>query len=604
MTETFRAIVIGGGVVSCSVLYHLAKRGWTDVCLLERDVLTCGSTWHAAGGFHALNADPNVAKLQQYTINLYPELEEISGISCGLHLSGGVQLAKTEARMDALRQTVARGRDMGMELVLVTPKWTAEHFPIMDPRQFIGVLFDPIEGHLDPSGTTHAYARSARKLGATVREHMKVEVLSRGPDGWIVTTDQGECRAEHVVNAGGLWAREVGRMVGLELPVLAMEHHYLLTEDIPEIAAYRAKHGKQVLHIIDFEGKNYTRQERGGVLLGTYEQAATPWSPKSTPWNFRQELLQPDLDRLAPSLETAFRHFPGLADAGIRATINGLFTFAPDANPLVGPHRGLPGFWSACAVMAGFSQGGGVGLTLSNWMVDGDPGFDVRGMDVARYGGWATRPYANAKVRETYSRRFRIRFPNEELPAARPLRTTPIHDRLLRLGAVMGDALGLETPLWFAPPGVEDAHSWRRSVDLPHVASEVRAVREAVGIMEIPGDCRIEVAGPGAEPFLDRILAGHLPAPDRVTFCPMLNPRGKLIGDLTVMREAPPSSSPLPARRRSTTSATSPPTSPRASPCAPWRRAAAWRWPAPTPARCSSGSPTTTSLPPPRPSSA
>ena len=375
MTEHYRAIVVGGGVVGCSVLYHLAKKGWTDVCLLERDVLTCGSPWHAAGGFHTLNGDPNVAKLQQYTVGLYKEIEELSGLSCGLHLTGGVQLAKTKDRMDALKQAVAKGRYMGMdELELVSPEWTAERFPIMDPKQFLGGMWDPIEGHLDPSGTTQAYAKSARILGAKVREHVKVEAIERRVNGtsqWVLTTDQGVFTCDHVVNAGGLWAREVGRMVGLELPVLAMEHHYLLTEAVPEVLEYNKETGQEIIHVIDFEGEIYSRQERDGVLLGTYERAATPWSPKNTPWDFKAELLQPDFDRIAPSLAVGFRHFPAIENVGIRQAINGPFTFAPDGNPLVGPVRGLPGYWCACAVMAGFSQGGGVGLALSNWMVVG-----------------------------------------------------------------------------------------------------------------------------------------------------------------------------------------------------------------------------------------
>ncbi|MGM0584432.1 MAG: GcvT family protein [Pseudomonadota bacterium] len=539
MTGHYRAIVIGGGVVGCSVLYHLAKRGWTDVALLERDVLTCGSTWHAAGGFHTLNGDPNVAKLQQYTVELYKEIEALSGLSCGLHLTGGVQLAKTPDRMDALRQAVARGRCMGMELELVSPEWAAERFPVMDPSQFLGGLYDPIEGHLDPSGTTHAYARSARKLGATIREHTKVESLTPTPEGWRVTTDQGDFTCEHIVNAGGLWAREVGRMVGLELPVLAMEHHYLLTETVPEVVEHNERTGEEVIHVIDFEGEIYTRQERDGLLVGAYEQAATPWAPKETPWHFRQELLQPDFDRIAPSLEVAFRHFPALENVGIRQAINGPFTFAPDGNPLVGPVRGLPGFWCACAVMAGFSQGGGVGLALSNWMVDGDPGFDVWGMDVARFGDWATLIYTNEKVRENYARRFRIRYPNEELPAARPCRTTPIHDRLIEAGAVMGDSWGLETPLWFAPEGVEDALSWRRSTDFDHVGAEARAVREGVGLADISGFSKFEITGPEAEPFLDRLLAARVPREGRMTLAPMLNDRGKLIGDFTLAKLRP-----------------------------------------------------------------
>ena len=535
MSNQFRAIVIGGGVVGCSVLYHLTKKGWKDVALLERDVLTCGSSWHAAGGFHTLNGDPNVAKLQQYTVNLYKEIEEISGQSCGLHLTGGVQLAKTKERMESLYMAEARGRYMGMELEIVTPQFAKELYPLIDDKEFIGGLWDPIEGHLDPSGTTHAYAKSARIGGATIIEGCKVEDIHQRDDKmWVLTTSKGEYLAENIVNAGGLWAREVGRMVGLELPLLAMEHHYLLTEEIPEVVEYNKATGKELIHIIDFEGEIYTRQERTGILLGTYERAATPWMPTDTPWDFGSELLQPDFDRIGPSLEVAFRHFPPVEKVGIREAINGPFTFAPDGNPLVGPVRGLQGFWSACAVMAGFSQGGGVGLALSNWMVDGDPGFDVWGMDIARFGDFATLSFTNEKVRENYSRRFRIRFPNEELPAARPLRTTPLYDTHRALGGQMGAAYGLETPLWYAPDGVEEEFSWRRSTDFDHVGAEVKAVREGVGILDISGFAKFSVTGPNARPWLDKIFACKLPRPGRMALAPMLNENGKVIGDFTV----------------------------------------------------------------------
>jgi dimethylglycine dehydrogenase len=324
-------------------------------------------------------------------------------------------------------------------------------------------------------------------------------------------------------------------MVGLELPVLAMEHQYLITEDLPEFAGQ-----KDQLHCIDFEGEIYMRQERGGMLLGTYERACVPWSPRTTPWDFGQDLLPNDLERIAPSLEVAFEHFPRLASAGIRKVVNGPFTFAPDGNPLLGPVRGLSNYWVACGVMAGFSQGGGVGLALSHWMVHGDPGADIWGMDVARYGDWATPAYTNAKVRENYSRRFRIRFPNEELDAARPLRTTPIYERLQSENAVFGEYCALEHPLWFAPKGTA-AHeivSFRRSNAHAAVGEECRAVREAVGLLEISNYGKFEVSGPAAKAWLSSILSNRVPAVGRITLAPMLNERGLLIGDFTLCRPA------------------------------------------------------------------
>ncbi|OBQ80184.1 FAD-dependent oxidoreductase [Mesorhizobium sp. WSM3873] len=539
MKSHVKAVVIGGGVVGCSVLYHLAKAGWTDIMLIERSELTSGSSWHAAGGFHTLNGDPNVAKLQAYTVQLYKEIEELSGQSCSLHLTGGVMMADTPERMDFLRLAHAKGRYLGMDTELITPSEAKAMFPLMDEKNFVGAMWDPVEGHLDPSGTTHAYAKAARKLGAEIVLRNRVVELTQEADGtWNVVTEQGTVKAEHVVNCGGLWAREIGRMVGVELPVLAMEHMYLLTEPMPEVEEFNRSTGREMIGVLDFKGEIYTRQERNGILLGTYEKACKPWSPVNTPWDFGHELLPPDIDRIAPSLEIGFKHFPGIEKAGIKQIINGPFTFALDGNPLVGPVQGLTNFWCACAVMAGFSQGGGVGLALSNWMVHGDPGFDVWGMDVARFGEWATLRYTNAKVRENYSRRFSIRFPNEELPAARPAQTTPLYDTMLANNAVMGDSWGLETPLWFAPKGTEpkDIVSFHRSNDFGPIGEEVRATRERVGVTEIANFAKYEVSGPGAEDFLNRLMTNRMPKTGRIVLTPMVNEFGRLIGDFTIAK--------------------------------------------------------------------
>jgi dimethylglycine dehydrogenase len=539
MKKSARVVVIGGGVVGCSVLYHLTKAGWKDVVLVERDILTSGSTWHAAGGFHTLNGDPNVAKLQGYTIALYDELEKISGQSCGLHRSGGLFLADTKERMDWLKMAHARARYLNLETELLTLSEAKKLNPLFDETQFYGAMLDAADGNLDPEGTTHAYAKSARIGGAEIYQGTRVQELKQRRDhSWDVITDKGNIHAEHVVNCGGLWAREVGRMVGIEMPVLAMEHMYLVTEDIPEVAAFNKEHGKEVTHIIDFKSEIYMRQERSGLVLGTYEQDCRPWQPKQTPWEFGRELLQPDLDRISPNLELGYKHFPVLAKAGIKKVINGPFTFTPDGNPLVGPVPYVKNFWCACGVMAGFSQGGGVGLALSQWMVNGDPGFDVWGMDVARFGDWATRSYTNEKVRENYSKRFSIRFPNEELPAARPQQTTPLYDVLMSKGAVMGDSWAMETPLWYAPKGVEpkDIVSWHRSNDFPHVKAEVIGTRNHVGVTEIANFAKYRIMGPEAAAFLSRMMTNKMPKTGRIVLTPMLNQNGKLIGDFTIAK--------------------------------------------------------------------
>ena len=426
MKSHAKAVVIGGGVVGCSVLYHLAKAGWTDIMLIERSELTSGSSWHAAGGFHTLNGDPNVAKLQAYTVQLYREIEELSGQSCSLHLTGGVMMADTPERMDFLRLAHAKGRYLGMDTELITPSEAKAMFPLMDETNFVGAMWDPVEGHLDPSGTTHRLRQGRQEA----RRRDRAAQPRRRADAGGRRHLERRYRARH---GQGRACRQLRRPVGArDRPhgrrrAAAAGHGAYVPSDRADAG------GRGIQQVdrprddrrLDFKGEIYTRQERNGILLGTYEKACKPWSPVNTPWDFGHELLQPDIDRIAPSLEIGFKHFPGIEKAGIKQIINGPFTFALDGNPLVGPVQGLTNFWCACAVMAGFSQGGGVGLALSNWMVHGDPGFDVWGMDVARFGEWATLRYTNAKVRENYSRRFSIRFPNEELPAARPAQTTP-----------------------------------------------------------------------------------------------------------------------------------------------------------------------------------
>jgi len=533
MKTTSRVVVIGGGVVGCSVLYHLTKLGWSDVMLLERAELTSGSTWHAAGGFHTLNGDTNMAALQGYTIRLYRELEEITGLSCGLHHVGGVTLADTPERFDMLRAERAKHRYMGLETEIVGPEQIREIAPITNTDGILGALYDPLDGHLDPSGTTHAYAKAARMGGAEIVTHCHVSATTqRADDTWDVVTTKGTIHAEHVVNAAGLWAREVGAMAGVYLPLHPMEHQYLVTDTVPEIASRETEHP----HVMDPAGESYLRQEGKGLCIGFYEQAARPWAVEGTSFDFGQELLPDDFDKIADSVAFAYRRFPALERAGIKSVIHGPFTFAPDGNPLVGPIPGLRGYWSACGVMAGFSQGGGVGLMLAQWMVEGECERDVSAMDVARFGDWISPGYTLPKVIENYQKRFSVSYPNEELPAARPNRTTPMHDIFDGMGAIWGQQYGLEVVNYFAE-GDEprfETPSFRRSNAFEATAREVRAVREAVGINEVHNFGKYRVTGPGARAWLDRIMAGRIPAPGRLSLTPMLSPRGRLLGDFTV----------------------------------------------------------------------
>jgi len=533
MKDSARVVVIGGGVVGASVLYHLARIGWSDALLIEKSELTSGSTWHAAGGMHTFNGEANISRLQKYTIDLYREIERVSGQSCGLHPNGGLMLAANQGELDSLRLICSRARYLGMETEMISLERALEYNPLIDPSHFIGALWRADGGHCDPSGTTHAYAKAARQLGASVARFTRVLSLAQRRDGsWDVVTDKGTVHAEHVVNCAGLWAREVGRMAGVELPLLAMEHHYLITEDLPELKG----RAREVVNTTDYAGEIYVRQERGGALIGTYEAHGIVWSPVKTPDDFSMQLLPEDFERLAPYFEVGFKHFPALGRVGIRKAVNGPFTFAPDGNPLVGPVRGLKNYWVACAVMAGFSQGGGIGLVLSRWMAENDPGQDIISMDVARFGAFATPKYTSIKVPENYSRRFRLAYPNEELPAARPLRRSPIYDRLKAAGACMGANYGLENALWFAPSGTEPAETptYRRSEAFPIVRAECQAVRSAVGLYETTNYGKYEVTGRGARAWLDRVFAARIPKPGRLGLAPMLNPAGRIVGDLTI----------------------------------------------------------------------
>ncbi|WP_271946682.1 GcvT family protein [Ruegeria faecimaris] len=536
MKTTTQVAVIGGGVVGCSVLYHLTKLGWSDVMLLERSELTSGSTWHAAGGFHTLNGDTNMAALQGYTIRLYKELEEITGMSCGLHHVGGITLADDRDRFDMLLAERAKHRFMGLETEIVGPEEIRKIAPITNTDGIIGALYDPLDGHLDPSGTTHAYAKAARMGGATIETHCMVHETNQRPDGtWDVVTNKGTIHAEHVVNAGGLWAREVGAMAGVYFPLHPMEHQYLVTDSIPQIEALIDAGGEHP-HVMDPAGESYLRQEGRGLCIGFYEQTCRPWAVDGTSWDFGHELLPDDFDKITESIEFAYRRFPVLAEAGVKSVIHGPFTFAPDGNPLVGPVPGLRNYWSACGVMAGFSQGGGVGLTLAQWMIEGEPERDVFAMDVARFGDWISPGYTRPKVIENYQKRFSVSYPNEELPAARPARTTPMYDIFTDLGAVWGQQYGLEVPNYFAQgdePGYETP-SFRRSNAFDATGREVRAVRSGVGINEVHNFGKYRIAGPAARDWLDRIMAGRIPKPGRVSLTPMLSPKGKLIGDFTV----------------------------------------------------------------------
>ena len=531
-----KVVIIGGGVVGCSILFHLAKFGWKDTVLLERSELTSGSSWHAAGQIHTISSDPNISRMQGYTIKLYKEIEATSGHDIGMHATGGFYLASNQVWFDYLKRERSKARTMGLDQEFISVEEVARRHPLIDPSHYLAALWDPLDGDIDPSGVVYAYAKAARVHGAKYHTHTPVLSTRQRSDGsWDVATPRGVINAEIVVNAAGLWAREAGQMAGVHLPVQPMEHHYLITETIPAIAE-RMQSGERLPAGIDYEANIYFRQERNGMLLGTYEPRSTPWKVAGTPADFGHELLPPDLDRIADRLALAFERIPALADVGIKTVVNGPFTFGPDGNPMIGPVPGMTNYWAAVGVMAGFCQAGGVGLCLAEWMIDGAPSIDVWAMDIARFGNFATPDWGTVKSSENYERRFVMTFPNETLPKGRRQKTTSLYDRFVDRGAVMGTSFGLEHALWFAD-GRDDAHeepSFARNRSHDYVGREVRAVRTGVGAIEIANFGKHELKGPDARQLLGRLLAGHLPKPGRVALSPMLLPNGKLYGDLTV----------------------------------------------------------------------
>ena len=532
MKSHYRVVVIGGGVVGASIIYHLAKMGWSDVALIERSVLTAGSSWHAAGGVHALNADPNISALQAYTIDLLGKIEEESGQSVGMHMTGGLTLAGTPDRWEWLQSAYRVYQSIGIEDVrLVTAEEAGAMCPVLSTDGILGGLWADREGYVDTTGTVLAYAGAAKKNGATVIEHNRVLELHQTSEGWDVVTEKGTISCEHVVNAAGLWAKQVGRMAGIELPVSPLSHHYLLTETIPEIAEL----DHELPLVVDLEGFTYMRQDQKGMLLGIYEINHQHWMMDGAPWDYGIELLQEDVDRIENELTMGFERYPVLQNAGVRNWVNGAFTFSPDGNPLVGPVPGKRNYWSACAVMAGFLQGGGVGKSLAEWMIHGEPEADVYGMDVARYGPFAeNKEYIKQTTGQFYSRRFVMTYPNEQLPAGRPLKMAPAYSDMTAAGARWGNSWDLEVPLYFAPDGFEEAPSLRRSNAFDIVAAECKAVREKVGLLDITGFSRFEVTGPNAEAWLNSVFATKLPARGRARLAVALGGDGRLKGDLTL----------------------------------------------------------------------
>ncbi|MGE4247565.1 MAG: FAD-dependent oxidoreductase [Parvibaculaceae bacterium] len=535
MKSQARVVVIGGGVVGCSVAYHLAKAGWNDCVLLERKELTSGSSWHAAGSLFTLTAPSSVATLQKYTRELYPKLEAESGQPIGYHQTGGYTLARSDEEMKKLRILMSRCLRNGIESEFHSLEEARRRTPILNTDGLKGALWEPGKGHVDPASVTQAYAKAARQMGVGVHRETPVTATRLLPSGeWDVETPQGTIRCQYIVNAAGLWAREVAALADIRLPLVPVEHHYLVTETIPEIAAMET----QVPTLGDGEANWYLRQEGKGLLLGAYETPCIHWAVDRTPADFGHELLPDDVSRMDENFADAVERVPSLGRAGIKRVINGPMIFSPDLSPLLGPWPGLPTYFCAAGVMTAFNQGGGVGKVIAEWMIEGEPSLDIFAWDVARYGDWTGKAYTKARTKYFYEHRSHRIYPYQQFAEGRPVRTSPIYPALKAQGAVFGDIFGLESPLWFARPGEEpvERYVYERQNWFDAVGEEMKAVREGVGLFETSSYGKIEVSGEGAETFLDRLLANRLPTIGRTMLSPMLSPKGRLIGDFTVSR--------------------------------------------------------------------
>jgi len=532
-----QAVVIGGGLIGCSILYHLAKLGWKDVVLLERDELTSGSTWHAAANIHGLHDSTNISRIQHYTMGLYKELEAETGQGCGVFQAGSLYLAQTEAREHQLRLQEAKARLYGMNFHEVSRKEAEALHPLVDFDGVRCIMFEPDGGNVDPSGVTQAYAAGARQKGAEIHRFTPVAATVPQPDGsWIVETEKGNIHAEWVINAAGLWGREVAAMAGFTLPLIPTEHQYFVTETLPEIAAL----DRRLPSVADRDGEYYLRQEGQGLLVGAYERDMRFWAEDGTPPGFGHELFADDLERIEDNMMRAIDRVPAVGKAGIKRVINGPMIWSPDANVLFGPVPELRNYFCCNGIIPGFSQSGGMGLMAAQWIIEGETQYDMFAWDLARFGQWAGKAFTKERVRDQYAHRFAIHFPNEERAAGRPVRTRPIHDLQKDMGAVMGLSYGWEHPLWFAAqPGTSDTNGFTRQNWWGPVGDECRMLRDRAGIIDISNFAKYRCKGPAAADWLNALFANNMPVvAGRSCLTPLIGKRGGIAGDFTVTKLA------------------------------------------------------------------
>ena len=563
-----RVVVIGGGVVGVSTLYHLAKKGWSDVVLVERKELTSGSTWHAAGLLPLFNLSYSVGQIHKYSVNHYKTLEAETGQNVGFKVVSNIRLARTRDRWDEYMYYAGVARTIGVKVNLLTPGQVKELWPLAETDGILGAIQHPDDGYIQPADLTQAFARGARAMGAEINRNTTVGAIERTPAGeWRVKTDMGDIIAEHVVSATGNFARLTGAMVGLDIPVIPVEHQYIVTEPHPAVVERRRQGLPEMGVLRESDSSWYLREEAGGFLLGPYEIGAPACYVDGPDAKAEYELFQDDLDRLAPHIETAIARVPAFGEVGVKKVYNGAIAYTPDGSPIIGPAWEVPNFWLNEGHSFGVTAAGGAGWQLAEWIVEGEPTIDMLGVDPRRFGPYASRGYLRAKNEEAYSMVFTVHYPDEERVATRPLKRAPCYDRMKALGAVFGTIYGWERPNWFAPQGyglgedeldkpdtlirdnhppVEDGErprekwSFRRSNYFRFVGDECLNVRDNVGLQDMSAFAKFEASGPGAEAWLDGLVANRLPkSVGRVALCHMLSKNGGVRSEFTILREAP-----------------------------------------------------------------
>ena len=542
MKSKARAVVIGGGVVGVSTLYHLAAKGWDDSILLERKSLTSGSTWHAAGLLPLFNMSYSVGQIHKYSVRFYQELQDETGMDVGFRKVSNIRLASTQDRMDEYLQYKGVADTIGVEVNVLSPQEIKDCWPLVSTENLIGAIQHPEDGYIQPADLTQAFAKGARDKGAKIEINTNVISIKRSPnDTWIVETDKGHIECEHVISCSGNFARKTGKMVGLDLPVIPVEHQYIVTEQHPLIKERKDKNLPELGVLRDSDASWYMREEAGGLILGPYEQGAPACYVDGPDENSEYELFQEDLDRISNHIESAIFRVPIFGEVGVKKVYNGAIAYTPDGSPIIGPAWDLKNFWINEGHSFGVTAAGGAGWQLAEWIVNGNPTIDMLGVDPRRFGDYATKSYLIEKNEEAYANVFTVHYPDEERPAARPLRTAPCYERLKKMGGVFGASFGWERANWFAPNGVEAIDDWsfRRSSYHEHVGAEIQNMSKNVGLLDLSGFAKCRISGSSAENFLNFLVANKISKTiGRVSLCHALNSLGGVHSEFTITKES------------------------------------------------------------------